>query len=172
MTLTEYARLAQRTASTKTKKEKIGHGILGLIGEAGEIIDIIKKHKYMGMPEELALEKMVDEAGDYMWYLVELCTGLELDIENVFTVAATWHTLIDTTEEAAVELVGRSADLYDYDDENVLDIDSIYDAVCCYLDMLELAKIDKQQVLIHNIEKLKKRYPEGFSADRSNERYE
>ena len=51
MTLSEYARLAQRTASTRTPEEKIGHGCLGLIGEAGEIVDIIKKQKYMGMPE-------------------------------------------------------------------------------------------------------------------------
>ena len=172
MTLTEYAQLAQRTASTKTKEDKIGHGMLGLIGEAGEIIDIIKKQKYMGMPEALAREKMVDEAGDFVWYLVELCTGFDLNIEDTFYVAAEWHTLNDSVEDAAVDLAGLSLDLHDSNDGNLMDFDSICDVVCCYLDLLKLAKIDGQEVLTHNIEKLRKRYPEGFSEDRSNVRYE
>ena len=175
MTLNEYQALAQRTASTKTMKDKIGHGVLGLIGEAGEIVDIIKKMKYMGMPEELAREKLVDEAGDFSWYLVELCTGLGYGIEIVFTNASTWHTTNLTVAEAAVDLVGRAADLYVEDTDNLFmeyRMGDVEDVVCCYLDLLDLAKIDGQEVLTHNIDKLRKRYPEGFDAERSNVRYE
>ena len=172
MTLTEYAVLAQRTASTKTAGEKIGHGVLGLIGEAGEIVDIIKKRQYMGMPGELAKEKLIDEAGDFAWYLVELCTGLGLSIERVFDAAGAWHTLNETVEDVAVDLAMRSADLHSDIDEALcagLDVEGV---ACCYLDLLELADIDGQEVLEHNICKLKERYPAGFDADRSNERYE
>ena len=48
MTINEYQRLAQRTASTRTKREKIENGILGLCGETGEIADIYKKYLYQG----------------------------------------------------------------------------------------------------------------------------
>lgn len=173
MTIEEYAALAQRTASTKTAQDKIGHGCLGLIGEAGEIVDIIKKQKYMGMSEELAREKLIDEAGDFAWYLVELCTGLDLDVEETFIRAAKWHTDNETVEEAAADLAVFASTMYDGDLERMTEIcrRDTEETVTCYLDLLNFAKIDAQEVLTHNIEKLKKRYPEGFDAERSNGRY-
>lgn len=174
MKFDEYVTLAQRTASTKTNTDKIGHGCLGLIGEAGEIVDIIKKQKYMGMPYEMAQEKIVDEAGDFGWYLAELCTGLGIQLEQVIKSASVWATPNVTVDEAAVDLAGRVAELYDSDVEFMREaaMRDIEDVVCCWLDLLDLANIDLMNVLEHNIDKLKKRYPEGFSADRSNVRYE
>lgn len=173
MTLSEYAELAQRTASTTTPRQKMGHGCLGLIGEAGEIVDIIKKYNYMGMPTELAKEKLTDEAGDFGWYLVELCKGIGMDFEAVVKMASESHTMNETICEAAVDLVERAADLYysDADEMREYARQDIDDMVCCWLDLLMLAEIDLQTVMEHNIDKLRKRYPDGFSADRSNARY-
>lgn len=174
MTLNEYAELAQRTASTKTSEDKIGHGCLGLIGEAGEIVDIVKKQRYMGMPDELAREKLIDEAGDFGWYLVELCTGIGFQFEKVVKDASRWKTQNDTMDEAAVDLAVNATDLYDSDAEFMRYVAErdVEDVTCCWIDLLDLAKIDLMDVLQRNIDKLKARYPEGFDAERSNERYE
>ena len=108
MTLNEYQNLAQRTAQiTKTGKDKIINGCMGLNGEAGECIDILKKHMFQG--HDLDALKLIDECSDVLWYVAELATGLGVSLDTVAR---------------------------------------------------------------HNIEKLRKRYPEGFDPDRSIHREE
>ena len=102
MTGNEYQRLALRTASSNQPYDHILNGVMGLNGEAGECIDIVKKHLFQG--HELDINKLVDELGDVLWY-------------------------------AAVTAAGIGATLED--------------------------------VMQHNIDKLRKRYPDGFNAERS-----
>ena len=85
-----------------SKKDVLINGVMGLCGEAGEAIDLVKKHLHQG--HELEKEKLAKELGDIAWYLAETAYALEIPLEEIF--------------EA-------------------------------------------------NIEKLKKRYPEGFDAERS-----
>ena len=179
MTFKEYAELAQRTASTKTKEEKIGHGILGLIGEAGEIVDIIKKWKYMNLPIDTVNEKLMDEAGDWLWYLIEYCTGNGFDIEYIMSKSiGEIDYLIDDIEEAAVTLVGFAADTHlqyypDCWDEQKDEVNDVIDMCIVFNMLLRYASLDINDVMQHNIDKLSKRYPEHkFDADRSNRRYE
>ena len=174
MTWSEYAGLAQRTSSTKTPEDKVGHGILGLIGEAGEIIDIIKKQKYMGMPEETAHEKLLDEAGDFAWYIVELCTGLGYNVDEVMSDAQEYDCLNESLEEAAVNMVGMIADVHyeNSDDMASIVFEDAVDVACQFMSVLDFANIDIEAMKEHNIAKLRKRYPEGFSAERSNARYQ
>lgn len=174
MTFDEYVTLAQRTASTKKSTDKIGHGCLGLIGEAGEVVDIIKKMTYMGMTREMAREKLIDEVGDCCWYIAEWCTGSGNSMQEIFDAAAGFYDSF-SLESWAVSMVADGYNLW-YDcahDEyrctmrdDARDIANGIKAICHKID----ATLD--EVLEHNIEKLKKRYPEGFSADRSNVRYE
>ncbi len=108
MTINEYQELAMRTANPEVDRDgMLLNGVMGLCGEAGEVIDIVKKHLFHLHP--LDAYKLKDELGDVAWYL-----------------ALTSHALGLTLEE----------------------------------------------VLEHNIEKLKKRYPEGFSAEKSLHRTE
>ena len=102
MTINEYQRLAQRTASTGVPSSKIENGILGLCGETGEIADVYKKYLYQG--HELDREHMAEELGDVCWYVAEMASGLGLPLE---------------------------------------------------------------EIMAQNIEKLRKRYPDGFDAERS-----
>ena len=76
-----YQQLAQRTSNTNTKSDKIENGLMGLNGEAGEAIDILKKHKFQG--HDLDKDKLKDEASDVLWYLAEICTGLGIDMEEL-----------------------------------------------------------------------------------------
>lgn len=56
----------------------------GLSGEAGEIIDLMKKIKFHGKPwNEENRQKLIDEAGDIAWYWMQLCMALEVDPEEV-----------------------------------------------------------------------------------------
>ncbi len=103
MTINEYQKLAMTTLNPQLdKKDVLINGVMGLCGEAGEAIDIVKKHLAQG--HALDREHLLKELGDIAWYLAETATALDAELEDV---------------------------------------------------------------LAANIEKLKKRYPEGFSAQRS-----
>jgi len=109
MEFNEYQKLAIRTASeaSKSKENLILNGVMGLCGEAGECIEIVKKHKFHG--HELNAEKLKDEASDCLWYLAAIVEGLGTTLE---------------------------------------------------------------EIAIHNIEKLSKRYPDGFSKENSKKHVE
>ena len=103
MTVNEYQKLAMTTLNPALeKKDVLINGVMGLCGESGEAIDIVKK--WLAQGHELDKEKLAKELGDIAWYLAETATALDLQLEDVFAA---------------------------------------------------------------NIEKLKKRYPEGFAAERS-----
>lgn len=103
MNINEYQKLAMITLNKKlSKQDMLINGVMGLCGESGEAIDLVKKHLHQG--HELDKNALIKEMGDIAWYLAELATVLDINLE---------------------------------------------------------------EVLIANIEKLKKRYPEGFSEDAS-----
>lgn len=78
----QYQELAQRTARKDTcLKERLVSAALGLTGEAGEVAELIKK--YIGHNHELKKEEVTKELGDVLWYIVEMCSVLEIDIEEV-----------------------------------------------------------------------------------------
>jgi len=80
---------------------------MGLCGEAGEAIDIVKKHLHQG--HGLDKKALAKELGDIAWYLAETAYALDIPLEDI---------------------------------------------------------------LRANIDKLKRRYPEGFSSERSMDRTE
>lgn len=103
MTVNEYQRLAMTTLNPALdKKDVLINGVMGLCGESGEAIDIVKKHLAQG--HGLDREALIKELGDIAWYLAETAYALDVPLE---------------------------------------------------------------EVLQRNIDKLKKRYPEGFDAARS-----
>jgi NTP pyrophosphatase (non-canonical NTP hydrolase) len=55
---------------------------MGLCGESGEAIDIVKKHLAQG--HELDKAHLAKELGDIAWYLAETATALDLNLEDVF----------------------------------------------------------------------------------------
>ena len=103
MTGKEYQDLAMRTSNRALEqRQHLMNGVMGLNGEAGEVIDIVKKFEFQG--HDLNKEKLIDECSDVCWYLAEIA-----------------------------ESIGTTVDQFFY----------------------------------HNIEKLRKRYPEGFDSERS-----
>lgn len=84
MTINEYQRLALVTANKAlSKREMLTNGVMGLCGEAGETIDLVKKHLFHG--HELNRDKLLEELGDVAWYLAETCAALDADLESVLS---------------------------------------------------------------------------------------
>ena len=103
MTINEYQSLAMTTLNPElSERDVLINSVMGLCGEAGEAIDIVKK--WMAQGHELDRQRLAGELGDIAWYLAEAATALGLPLEDI---------------------------------------------------------------LRANIEKLKRRYPQGFSASRS-----
>ena len=82
MTINEYQSLAMRTLNPAlNKRDVLINGVMGLCGEAGEAIDIVKKHLHQG--HKLDREGLIGELGDVAWYLAEIAQALDIDLETV-----------------------------------------------------------------------------------------
>lgn len=83
MTINEYQKLAMVTLNPELdKKDVLINGVMGLCGESGEAIDIVKKHLAQG--HELDKKKLAKELGDVAWYLAETATAIGYDLEDIF----------------------------------------------------------------------------------------
>lgn len=82
MTINEYQELAMRTLNPELdRKDVLINSVMGLCGESGEAIDIVKK--WMAHGHELDREHLAKELGDIAWYLAEAATALEIPLESV-----------------------------------------------------------------------------------------
>lgn len=82
MNINEYQRLAMTTLNPElTKRDVLINSVMGLCGESGEAIDIVKK--WMAQGHELDREHLAKELGDIAWYLAEAATALDLNLEDV-----------------------------------------------------------------------------------------
>ena len=82
MTINEYQRLAMTTLNPElSPRDVLINGVMGLCGESGEVIDIVKKHISQG--HELDREKIIKELGDVAWYIAEIAHVLGVPLEDV-----------------------------------------------------------------------------------------
>lgn len=89
MNANDYQQKALRTAGASHPEELLINGVMGLNGEAGECIDIVKKYLFQG--HEIDREKLAKELGDVAWYLAvtahaigyELGEVLEMNIQKL-----------------------------------------------------------------------------------------
>lgn len=82
MDVDKYQELAMRTLNPEIdKKELILNAAMGLCGESGEAIDLVKKHLFQG--HDLDDEKLIKELGDVAWYLAEAATALNVNLSEI-----------------------------------------------------------------------------------------
>ena len=85
MTVNEYQQKAMQTLNPKLdQKEVLVNSVMGLCGESGEAIDIVKKWLMQG--HELDKEHLIKELGDVAWYLAEAATALDTSLDTIFQI--------------------------------------------------------------------------------------
>lgn len=82
MSPNSYQTLAMRTCRhVPGSQQAIVEAALGLAGESGEAVDIVKKSVFGGHP--LDKEKLILELGDILWYVAEMAHGLKVPLEEI-----------------------------------------------------------------------------------------
>lgn len=73
-----YQELSQRTLP---EEHDVRNYAMGLAGEAGEVVELVKKHAYHGHP--LDAERVAEELGDVLFYVAAMATACGLSLEQV-----------------------------------------------------------------------------------------
>ena len=82
MTINEYQELAMKTLNPElSRKDVLINGVMGLCGESGEAIDIVKK--WLAQGHELDRAALAKELGDIAWYLAETAYALDIPLEDI-----------------------------------------------------------------------------------------
>lgn len=82
MDASEYQKRAMKTLNPALeKKDVLINSVMGLCGESGEAIDIVKK--WLAQGHTLDKEHLAKELGDIAWYLAEAATALDLSLGDI-----------------------------------------------------------------------------------------
>lgn len=64
-----------------TQKDRLINSVMGLCGESGEAVDIVKKWLHQG--HDFDREHFIRELGDIAWYLAEAATAVDASLEEI-----------------------------------------------------------------------------------------
>jgi len=85
--LSSFEDSVKRTSKSNPTKEVDGqeldllHFTLGVSGEAGELVDAVKKHMFYN--QKLDTENVKEELGDLMFYIVAICQTLNVSLSEI-----------------------------------------------------------------------------------------
>lgn len=82
MTGNEFQKHALRTAGEMNKLDMLVNGVMGLAGEAGECVDLVKKVLFQ--EHELDEHRLAKELGDVAWYLAVTAYAIDYPLDEVF----------------------------------------------------------------------------------------
>lgn len=187
MSLSKYQQLSVRTMSKEgSLKDQLLNMVVGIIGEFGEVVDILKKHLFQG--HDLNKQDLIEEIGDVMFYIVNLCTLLDIDIERLDM--DTQHIVYDSSNTQSISEIKnkdsllsqvlcvqfKSGELADIMQSNLFEGDvlsetrltnTLINLMSNMIELCDLLDIDLSRILELNIDKLSLRYPKGFSVEDS-----
>ena len=85
MTFEEYQSEASQTAHYPRRRSNLEYPTLGLVGEAGEVANIVKKiqRDHAGVLNDEIRLKLKDELGDVLWYISACADELGLSLEEI-----------------------------------------------------------------------------------------
>ena len=81
MNVNDYQNYVLRGASEKYKDPRFA--MIALMGELGEVADVIKKGSIYTQSKEDYASKLKEEVGDYLWQTFALLNSLNLSFEEV-----------------------------------------------------------------------------------------
>lgn len=178
----EWERYVAECERTNTKQhDAIRHGAIGMLTEAGEILDIFKKKMFYDKPVDVVHLK--EEIGDFFWYLAIWYSAKDKDRSAQYVFGGRWTgSTIDLNkpmcddkndEEAVFRLVANasavaSCDLLGQDPDYGSADMPVMKAVDRLIAIMHFYGLDPADVLSANIAKLRARYPEaGWSQERA-----
>lgn len=85
MNFNEYQEKSRKTAIYPDQGENLIYPTLGLVGEAGEVAEKMKKmiRDDGGKLTDERKEVLIKELGDVLWYLAQLATELSIEFDQV-----------------------------------------------------------------------------------------
>ena len=85
MEFNEYQQKSRQTAVYPVIGQGFVYPALGLAGESGEVVEKIKKifRDQQGIVGDEQRQAVAKELGDVLWYLAQLATELDLDLNQV-----------------------------------------------------------------------------------------
>jgi len=85
MDFTEYQSKSRKTAGYPAIGHPVIYPTLGLTNEAGEVAGKVKKifRDKSGVISAADRQALKGELGDVLWYLAQMCTELELSLDEV-----------------------------------------------------------------------------------------
>lgn len=173
MNLNDYASIALSTCTFKDRQFDLEHAAIGMMTEAGELLDCYKKLMVYG--KELDLINLREEVGDCMWYalLGAKTLGFDFTLRPKLDVFCKGEdiTMFDVGLALLGTACGFGACVTDPDDEQsqVLDMPKFFANFIALLYLIgERHGFTLEEAADANIAKLSKRYPEGtFSSTRA-----
>ena len=75
----------QKASETAIYSDKLVYPTLGLVGEAGEMANKVKKilRDKSGELDEETRQNLIDELGDVLWYVAALATDLKTNLSEI-----------------------------------------------------------------------------------------
>ena len=180
MTWAEYVELSARTANSELDWHEQGQNwALGLIGEAGEVTDLVKKHLFH--KHEMDTEKLSKEIGDVCWYIAALVRRLRTKLNKSPLRFKTVRESLYLDDqffwyEASLKVckirrymlaqncveMARHIGTLCYEKQEA--IYALVNVLHCLISIANTFNLSMEDILQQNIDKLKARYPEGFSS--------
>lgn len=167
--------MSKRTAPNGMDKRNIA---LGLIGEGGEVADLIKKFEFHKHPVDK--DKLVKEIGDFLWYFARLLdyhgfpfAEKSMSFEKLKRLSCSNQNLpfvndvVDCAIYFSAFVVEIAADLMETGESYTGDRQKAFGLLCKIVYHYDL---DMEYIATANISKLMERFPEGFSTQASIER--
>lgn len=164
------------TLNTYDKKT---HALVGMNGEAGECIDLLKKTLFQGHP--FRLDRLLSELGDVCWYTMLLMTEFDIDVDTIFD-HWSFHMVepkYDVDKTYGLDYIfdlnrncGESYNIINYWDglTDTPRLNIIHNIRAIFYDIKMVANIFDltiEDIFDINVNKIKFRYPDGFSCNDS-----
>jgi hypothetical protein len=161
----EYHALAMRTKShDQTPVQRLTNAALGLAGEWAEFYEL-------WYTNDNAPVETLKEAGDLLWYSAQATDALGLNFADI-----QWQVVTGTTNATCIKAIGTIAEIakkamfhgHPLGDEQR---DQVMDALAYIVrdvrNVLVVYRWTMEDAMQANIDKLRRRYPDGFSAEAS-----
>lgn len=180
MNYEEYRKVVIKTENgSLTDYPKLLHAIMGINGEAGECIDLLKKTIFQG--HEFDEKHFLNELGDVCWYTMLLVVELGVDISFIFeqeckivNINCNEYLKLDHALQYILELnkdCGLAIDIFKYHRE---DMTPNYTTISILRNIVYNIRMTAYlfgktigDIFEINAKKLSKRYPNGFETERS-----